>query len=639
MPPAVARRPLTWNGRRGRARVVPAPRVEELESRLVPSTLEFNGDVARKIFTFGPDLRVPVGRPTEFPFSAVGRLAVQFPDGHWIYGTGALVSPRHVLTAGHMVYAWPDEESSFHGWAAAAYFSPGQSGRLLADDLLPGRSDDQPFGSAFVTQYRGSAGWAEGHDYDYDYALLTLDRDVGTFTGWLDFGAAADADLLGLTVSTAGYPADRNGPGRADPYLNSGPITEVTDHQLHSDEIDAAGGQSGSPVWALRDGRRVVHGIVSHGTTAYNAFTRIDAGLAALLQQWIAGDGPTTNLPDLLAYDDWFRTATEVQGADVLRPGDEFTVRAAVRNNGTAAAGGFAVSFYATGNGYDYPLGTATVPALAPFARGDVEVHGAFPDSIPPGTYTVRYWIDLEGAQAELNEGNNVGVFPGALTVVLTIDGSDPPPEAAVADATPGELFAARAYRDLLGRAADAAGLAFWGGALDRGAVSRDLVAAVLTATAEYRTRVVQSAYRTLLGRDADAGGLEFFVSALGAGGTEAQVRAALVGSREYYDRAGGTADGFLTAVAHDVLGQSSAAELAPWAESLAGGASPAAVAAAAVAGRTARVRAVQGLYADYLDRPADAGGLEFFVNALGQGLGESTLVAALVASSEYAAR
>ena len=52
-----------------------------------------------------------------------------------------------------------------------------------------------------------------------------------------------------------------------------------------------------------------------------------------------------------------------------------------------------------------------------------------------------------------------------------------------------------------------------------------------------YRQRVVQAAYQQLLGRAADPGGLAYWTNALTAGATDQQLNAALAGSDEYYAR------------------------------------------------------------------------------------------------------
>src|SRR5262249_47794046 len=105
--------------------------------------------------------------------------------------------------------------------------------------------------------------------------------------------------------------------------------------------------------------------------------------------------------------------------------------------------------------------------------------------------------------------------------------------------------FVAALYRDLLGREPDAGGLAHFSGLLDRNAATRAQIVRLIENSPEYRTRVIRNLYQTLLGRDADPAGLSLFLGFLASGGTITQIRAILIGSPEYYARAGGTIIGF----------------------------------------------------------------------------------------------
>src|SRR5205823_13663913 len=117
------------------------------------------------------------------------------------------------------------------------------------------------------------------------------------------------------------------------------------------------------------------------------------------------------------------------------------------------------------------------------------------------------------------------------------------------------QRFVIQVYRDLLGREVESAGLAFWSGFLDQGVTGVEVVGAI-ERSGEYRTDLVQGLYQQLLGRQADAAGLSSFVAALATGSTVNQVKVSLLSSEEYFDRAGGTANGFLNRLYQDVLGR-----------------------------------------------------------------------------------
>jgi uncharacterized delta-60 repeat protein len=154
---------------------------------------------------------------------------------------------------------------------------------------------------------------------------------------------------------------------------------------------------------------------------------------------------------------------------------------------------------------------------------------------------------------------------------------------------TPDAVFINRAYQEALGRPVDASGLATWTAALAAGA-SRAQVVLGITASLEYRTRVVNGLYASLLGRPADPFGETTFVTALSAGLTVEQVKAAILGSPEYYRRSGGTDAAFLTSLYHAVLSRDvDASGSAVWMSALSGGMDRASMAEQVLTSREAR--------------------------------------------------
>lgn len=197
-----------------------------------------------------------------------------------------------------------------------------------------------------------------------------------------------------------------------------------------------------------------------------------------------------------------------------------------------------------------------------------------------------------------------------------------------------------RFYTDLLGRTPGTEERNYWVGLLFQGQ-SPAQVAEQLQATAEYRTRMVQSYYGALLQRDADSGGLTYFVSFLNSNGTLPQVQAALIGSAEYLANRGNSSnEGFLTALYEDVLGRvPDAGGRQVFLQALSQGAAREQVAATILGSVEYRARVVLGLYQNLFGREADAAGLAFWVNALANGLQEEELIGGLVASNEYLLR
>jgi fibronectin type 3 domain-containing protein len=210
--------------------------------------------------------------------------------------------------------------------------------------------------------------------------------------------------------------------------------------------------------------------------------------------------------------------------------------------------------------------------------------------------------------------------------------------------ASENQCFIAQVYQDLLGRNVDPSGLASWAGYLDANASAnrdpagvRALVVQSIEASPEYLTRAIENFYTVYLGRGADPFGLNSFLTFLNQGGALQQVQAAILGSGEYFARAGGTAAGFLNAVYRDVLSRSVDLQgSALWNAALAGGASRQQVATTILNSSEAQGDAIQSFFAQYLHRSADAFGLTSFLAAMQQGVPEEVVLASIVGSGEY---
>jgi len=116
--------------------------------------------------------------------------------------------------------------------------------------------------------------------------------------------------------------------------------------------------------------------------------------------------------------------------------------------------------------------------------------------------------------------------------------------------------FVAAIYRDVLQRPATFDEVTFWTGVRTNGVMDRNLVASSIVNSAERRMLVIQEYYQTLLGRAADPGGLQFWLNLTQSGATLEQVLAGIAASEEYFQRQGGTSDGFVRGLYRDVLGR-----------------------------------------------------------------------------------
>ncbi|MBW3540885.1 MAG: trypsin-like serine protease, partial [Planctomycetes bacterium] len=330
---------------------------------------------------FGSDDRVRVTNTTAYPWRTIGRLEITWEDGTKGHCSGAMISQNEFLTAGHCVH-----QKAKGGWAKSLRVSLGQN------------DSSRPFGEASWRTARSYTGWTQGPQdstdaaFDHDWAVITLDRNIGLFTGWLGYEWWSGNSIYnGLGLNTAGYPGDLGGGN--DMYRAFGPTDSATANQIHfTGSLDIWPGQSGSPLWRFvsSTGDRFVNGIVSHQSSANNGATRINETKFNSLLDWRAIDDTTNkpvDRPDLTDYDDWFGTNHSGISTTSVRAWDDFSATARVRNNGTAAAGNFRVSFYASTNDFisssDYHLGDVTVSSLSSFNSQFATWSGSFPPGIP----------------------------------------------------------------------------------------------------------------------------------------------------------------------------------------------------------------------------------------------------------------
>jgi hypothetical protein len=183
---------------------------------------------------------------------------------------------------------------------------------------------------------------------------------------------------------------------------------------------------------------------------------------------------------------------------------------------------------------------------------------------------------------------------------------------------TPNQRFVTQVYHDLLGRAPDPGGLSHFASLLDMNQATRGQVAELIQSSQEGRTHQVQSLFQMFLGRQADAVGLDLSTRFLGMGGSFFQLQSAIVSSQEYFQRAGGTNNSYLTSVYRDALSRSiDSVGQSLGSQALAGGASRANVADAVFTSQEGFEHLVQSFYSQFLHRAAEPSAVNASTTAL----------------------
>lgn len=192
-------------------------------------------------------------------------------------------------------------------------------------------------------------------------------------------------------------------------------------------------------------------------------------------------------------------------------------------------------------------------------------------------------------------------------------------------------------YQALLGRDADAYGLAYWTSQLTTQKMTSTQVAFAIEGSTEYITNQVTQLYSTVLGRSPDTAGLNSWVNAMQHGTTFEQVNSAFLTSNEYYTLTGTSARGVVSGYYLQLLGRvADSAGLTSWSDKLITGSTRPTVVSGFYYSTEGLQAVVNRFYVIYLGRQADSGGLASWTNALANGLSQKSLIASLVGSQEF---
>lgn len=372
---------------------------------------------------FGADDRRIVLRPRDLPYRRTGFLRLKRADGTWEGCSGMLVGPFHFLTAASCVHTGTSNGS----WISEGHVTMARDGK------------SRFYGSATVTNAYAPGGWLNNGDYDYDWAIATLDRNIGNVTGWNGWWwYPGTSSLTGKYVHLNSYPADlashwadpeTDGIG-AEMYNAQGNLLAPWTYQLNYwDKLDTvASGMTGGAVIEDKGGSTgwVALGVHSGSNSSYNQATRITESVSNSIQSLRDNLTAPIDRPDLVSYDEWFHSNESQISTPAVEVGDAFSARVFLRNNGTASSGSFTVSFYASTNPIittaDFFLGSMSVNSLSPMNFREVNFSlDSFPN-IPAYNYYFGWIIDSENTVTEYLEDNNMGYVTDNMLAVFPPD-------------------------------------------------------------------------------------------------------------------------------------------------------------------------------------------------------------------------
>jgi glutamyl endopeptidase len=263
--------------------------VEFIGERTIPYYASSQGNIVQPFYgdyishglhlsyPFPPDDRIKIEDTTTYPWSTICKLYITTKDNVVFIGSGAMIDEFHILTAGHCVYA-----HDHGGWVKNILIIPGMDGSY------------EPFGRTHAAHLRTFTGWIEDEMVEHDLALVTLENHLGVQTGWMGRKTSQANDPIYTGVlNLAGYPGDLdNGEFM---YYDSDMGEDATEYN-HWFWMDAAGGQSGSPVWQEDGGEYYILSVFAYeylGGTYANFGTRLNQDKFDSINSWLMEDSNT----------------------------------------------------------------------------------------------------------------------------------------------------------------------------------------------------------------------------------------------------------------------------------------------------------------------------------------------------------
>lgn len=394
---------VIFNPLTGEETILPSiPRLDDGQERMVDGFVGSAASTAQTKSVIGADDRVVITNVTTFPWNTVVKLYINATDGATGICSGMMIDAFHVLTAGHCVYLW-----DHGGWADAIRLVPGMDQGYW------------PYNYAWGVNFRSYTGWTVDENHEHDWAMITLDRNVGNFTGAMGrWTAASSHSWYTGTLNLAGYPGDLSYGERM--YFDAD-VGRTTNEYNHWYYMDSAGGMSGGPVWVYDNGNRYITTIHAYGDdgSGSNHGTRLNQEKFDTINTWVGLDTPPTDRADLVDDGDTYSGFTPTT---VTRDVTSYSAWNDTRNVGTAASGGFYIDFYASTNTVistsDYLISRKYVASISALNEVDVSQAGTFPQSVAAGTYYVGWILDANGDVTEFDETNNTAYTTGQITVL-----------------------------------------------------------------------------------------------------------------------------------------------------------------------------------------------------------------------------
>jgi V8-like Glu-specific endopeptidase len=217
----------------------------------------------------GRDDRDLVTNVKKFPFSAICFLkCVPRHRRHFYKGTGWLVGPRLLFTAGHNLHSLEDG-----GYMQSVHVYPARDGSQFDTEIV-----------AQARDLRTTTVWERsnpnGSPFDIGAIVLPQAVNVRTF-GFFGYEVLSASKLRGQRVMIAGYPGEKPN----NMWFHERTVIGAKGNQLIYD-ADTSKGQSGAPVLYKFNDEWISIGVHNYGDATGNIATWVTDHVLRLFEEW-----------------------------------------------------------------------------------------------------------------------------------------------------------------------------------------------------------------------------------------------------------------------------------------------------------------------------------------------------------------
>ena len=209
------------------------------------------------------DNRTMVADTSAEPYNAIVRLLIDV-DGVEYRGTGFMVKPNVMLTAGHNIY---DHDANKY---CDRVYVVDRNGDLY-----------QVYDAQIASQFKSDS------SDKYDWAVAKVSVKPGETAHYMNFKRMDESispNVTGRDGEIAGFPMEVRAVTTEDMYTEMGKITSYVEaEKLLNYSIDTSGGNSGSPLIYYIDGTPYAIGIHVSGNSSGNTARAIDKDISDII--------------------------------------------------------------------------------------------------------------------------------------------------------------------------------------------------------------------------------------------------------------------------------------------------------------------------------------------------------------------